>query len=120
MLLHTIGGVCFYCTGPDADWSLPYGERDDYELWPYCPGGKRQVQPRSDREPEPAPASSHGTNAQNGAVSANAAGAQTSAGVSWRDGGPVLATGPVYALEYSDRRGGDWTDLSETDGPAWG
>jgi hypothetical protein len=61
MLLHTIGGVCFYCTGPDADWSLPYGERHDYELWPHCPGDKRQVQPRFEREPEPAQSSSPST-----------------------------------------------------------
>jgi hypothetical protein len=72
MLLHTIGGICFYCTGPDADWSLPYGERHDYELWPHCPGDKRQVQPRSEREPEPAPASSPGS-------------AQRGAGVRWLD-----------------------------------
>jgi hypothetical protein len=38
MLLHTIGGICFHCAGPDADWALPYNERHDYDLWPHCPG----------------------------------------------------------------------------------
>jgi hypothetical protein len=124
LLLHTMG-FCSSCMGGDHD----------FDTWPTCPSGDRMRKQETDNSnavplrskpvAERSSASSPSTNAQNGTDSADAAGAQNSAKASRRDGGPAPATGPVYALEYmdgrgGDRRGGDWTDLSETDGPAWG
>jgi hypothetical protein len=97
-LISELIGICTACVFPLV------GQPDkghDYGLWPYCPSSDREkdgnvvpLPPRSEpvrervpAEPvqEPEPASSPGTSAPIGAVSASAEGAQSDAGVRWLD-----------------------------------
>jgi hypothetical protein len=99
-------GICTACVLP------PFGRPDnghDYELWPECPSSDREkkrnqdgenvVPPPSRSEPVKTPV------AANGAVSANAEGAQNGAGVRWLDAKPAREPQPS-AWELEARWGG--------------